>query len=75
MIHLPSLAQLDGATQMRIWLCTEPTDMRRGVYRLAEQAEQVTRQDPQSGYRFVFRRNVRQRRASASCPAVWHASM
>jgi len=54
-IHLPSLAQLDGATQTRIWLCTGPTDMRRGFYRLAEQAQQVTRQDPQSGHLFVFR--------------------
>ena len=55
MIHLPSLAQLDGATQMRIWLCTGPTDMRRGFDRLAEQAQQVTRQHPQSGHLFVFR--------------------
>ena len=33
MIHLPSLAQLDRATQTRIWLCTGPTDMRRGFDR------------------------------------------
>lgn len=55
MIHLPSLTQLDRAAKMRIWLCTGPTDMRRGFYRLAEQAQQVTRQDPQSGHLFVFR--------------------
>ena len=55
MIHLPSLTQLDRATQTRIWLCTGPTDMRRGFYRLAEQAQQVTRQHPQSGHLFVFR--------------------
>ena len=55
MIHLPSLAQLDHATQARIWLCTGPTDMRRGFDRLAEQARQVTRQHPQSGHLFVFR--------------------
>jgi transposase len=54
-IHLPSLTQLDRATQARIWLCTGPTDMRRGFYRLAEQAQQVTHQDPQSGHLFVFR--------------------
>lgn len=30
MIHLPSLAQLDRAAKTRIWLCTGPTDMRRG---------------------------------------------
>jgi transposase len=55
MIHLPSLTQLDRATRMRIWLCTGPTDMRRGFDRLAEQARQVTRQHPQSGHLFVFR--------------------
>ena len=55
MIHLPSLAQLDRAAQTRIWLCIGPTDMRRGFDRLAEQARQVTRQDPQSGHLFVFR--------------------
>jgi transposase len=54
-IHLPSLTQLDRATQTRIWLCTGPTDMRRGFDRLAEQAQQVTRQHPQSGHLFVFR--------------------
>lgn len=54
-MHLPSLAQLDGSTRTRIWLCTEPTDMRRGFDRLAEQARQVTQQHPQSGHLFVFR--------------------
>lgn len=55
MIHLPSLAQLDRAAKTRIWLCTGPTDMRRGFDRLAEQAKQVTRKHPQSGHLFVFR--------------------
>jgi transposase len=55
MINLPSLTQLDRATSMRIWLCTGPTDMRRGFDRLAEQARQVTRQDPHVGHLFVFR--------------------
>jgi len=55
MMHLPSLSQLDRAATMRIWLCTGPTDMRRGFDRLAEQAQQVTRQDPQSGHLFVCR--------------------
>ncbi len=55
MISLPSLAQLDRASATRIWLCTGPTDMRRGFDRLAEQSRQVTRQDPQSGHVFVFR--------------------
>jgi len=55
MISLPSLSQLDRASSTRIWLCTGPTDMRRGFDRLAEQAHTVTRQDPQSGHLFVFR--------------------
>lgn len=52
---LPSLAQLDRAAGTRIWLCTGPTDMRRGFDRLAEQAQLVTRQDPRAGHLFVFR--------------------
>ena len=55
MIRLPSLAELDRASGVRIWLCTGPTDMRRGFDRLAEQAQSVTRQDPQSGHLFAFR--------------------
>lgn len=55
MIGLPSLTQLDRAAPTRIWLCTAPTDMRRGFDRLAEQSRQVTKQDPQSGHLFVFR--------------------
>ncbi len=55
MITLPSLAQLDRAAPTKIWLCTGPTDMRRGFDRLAEHSRQVTRQDPQSGHLFVFR--------------------
>jgi transposase len=55
MIALPSLSQLDWASSTRIWLCTGPTDMRRGFDRLAEQAHTVTRQDPQSGHLFLFR--------------------
>jgi transposase len=55
MIHMPSLAQLDRATGMRIWLCTGPSDMRRGFDRLAEQAQQMTRQDPRAGHLFLFR--------------------
>jgi transposase len=55
MIGLPSLSQLDRASSVRIWLCTAPTDMRRGFDRLAEQAQQVTRQNPRSGHLFLFR--------------------
>jgi len=59
MLGLPSLSQLDGEdgspTKLRIWLCTGPTDMRKGFDTLAALAEQVTGQDPLSGHLFVFR--------------------
>ncbi len=55
MMPLPSLAQLDRAAGVRIWLCTGPSDMRRGFDRLAEQAQQMTRQDPRAGHLFLFR--------------------
>lgn len=55
MMGLPSLTQLDRSSTTRIWLCTAPTDMRRGFDRLAEQGQSITRQDPQSGHLFLFR--------------------
>lgn len=55
MIALPSLTALDRAQAVRIWLATEPTDRRRGFDRLAEQARQVSEQDPMGGHLFVFR--------------------
>lgn len=47
MLSLPSA--------VRIFLCVEPTDMRRGFDRLAEMVRQVIGQDPLSGHLFVFR--------------------
>ena len=55
MIGLPSLASLDGSTSMRIWLATQPADMRCGFDRLAELARSVTGEDPLSGHLFLFR--------------------
>ena len=55
MIGLPTLAQLDGAATTRIWLATQPADMRCGFDRLAELARAVTGQDPLSGHLFLFR--------------------
>jgi transposase len=52
---LPTLSQLDGATTTRIWLATQPADMRCGFDRLAELARVVTGQDPLSGHLFLFR--------------------
>jgi transposase len=54
-IGLPSLRDLDGASGARIWLAAEPTDMRCGFDRLAEQVRSVISQDPLSGHLFLFR--------------------
>jgi transposase len=45
-IGLPSLAALDHSTATRIWLATQPADMRCGFDRLAELAQVVTNQNP-----------------------------
>jgi transposase len=55
MIGLPSLSSLDRSTSLRIWLASEPADMRCGFDRLAERAAAVTGQDPLSGHLFLFR--------------------
>jgi transposase len=46
---------------IRIYLCTQPTDMRRGFDRLAEEARVAVNEDPLSGHLFVFR-NKRENR-------------
>ena len=55
MIGMPSLSSLDQGSWPRIWLATQPTDMRRGFDRLAELAASVTGEDPLSGHLFLFR--------------------
>jgi transposase len=55
MIGLPTLSQLDKSAGARIWLATQPADMRCGFDRLAELARAVTGQDPLSGHLFLFR--------------------
>jgi transposase len=40
---------------VRIWLCTQWADLRRGFDGLAEMVRQHLRQDPLSGHLFVFR--------------------
>jgi transposase len=46
---------------VRIFLCSAPTDMRRGFDGLARMAEEVFRQAPTSGHLFVFRNRRRDR--------------
>lgn len=43
---------LPGA--VRIFVCTQPVDMRRSFDRLAQTAREVVGEDPQSGALFVF---------------------
>jgi transposase len=54
-IGLPSLTVMDRSAETRIWLATEPADMRCGFDRLAELARTVTDQDPMDGHLFLFR--------------------
>ena len=55
MIGLPSLRALDRTEGTRIWLAAEPTDMRCGCDRLAEQVRSVIGQDPLGDSLFIFR--------------------
>jgi transposase len=45
----------------RIWIATEPVDMRRSFDRLAEHVRAVLELDPRSGHLFVFRSRNGQR--------------
>lgn len=58
MMRWPSLGEMDRAGTLggvRIWLSTQPTDMRCGFDRLAALAQTVTGEDPLSGQLFIFR--------------------
>jgi len=52
---------LTWGRSVRIFVCVQPTDMRRGFDRLAATAQTVTHQDPLSGYLFVFFNRCRDR--------------
>ena len=49
MLKLPSLGELDQGMSVRIYLCVQPTDMRRGFDTLAAAVKEFLGQDPFSG--------------------------
>ena len=54
MLKLPSLGELDRSTLVRIYLCAQPADMRRGFDTLAAQVKEFLKHDPFSGNLFLF---------------------
>ncbi|QAU43795.1 hypothetical protein XH83_35745 (plasmid) [Bradyrhizobium sp. CCBAU 53351] len=52
---------------VRVWLATGYTDMRRGFLSLALQVQEVLRKEPLSGHLFVFRG-----RRSDLVKVIWH---
>jgi transposase len=54
MLRLPSLGELDRGMAGRIYLCTSPTDMRKGFDTLAAVVKEFLGQDPLSGHLFLF---------------------
>ena len=54
MLRLPSLGELDQGLGVRIYLCTVPTDMRKGFDSLATLVRESLGHDPLSGHLFLF---------------------
>ena len=54
MLRLPSLGELDRGMAGRIYLCTSPTDMRKGFDTLAALVKEFLGKDPLSGHLFLF---------------------
>lgn len=54
MLRLPSLGELDQGLGVRIYLCTVPTDMRKGFDTLAALVRESLQYDPLSGHLFLF---------------------
>ena len=54
MLNLPSLGEIDRGMAARIYLCTSPTDMRKGFDTLAALVKEFLGQDPLSGHLFLF---------------------
>jgi len=54
MLRLPSLGELDQGLRVRVYLCTSPTDMRKGFDTLAALVRDALGCDPLSGHLFLF---------------------
>ena len=54
MLRLPSLGELDSGLGVHIYMCTAPTDMRKGFDSLAALVREHLKQDPLSGHLFLF---------------------
>jgi transposase len=54
MLGLPSLGELDQGLRVRVYLCTSPTDMRKGFDTLAVLVRDGLGYDPLSGHLFLF---------------------
>lgn len=54
MLSLPSLGDLDQGLRVRVFLCTSPTDMRKGFDTLAVLVREGLGHDPLSGHLFLF---------------------
>jgi len=54
MLRLPSLGELDQGLRVRVFLCTSPTDMRKGFDTLAVLVREGLGYDPLSGHLFLF---------------------
>ncbi|HUU22826.1 MAG TPA: IS66 family insertion sequence element accessory protein TnpB [Phycisphaerae bacterium] len=54
MLRLPSLGEMDRGLSARVFLCTTPTDMRKGFDTLAALVREGLGSDPLSGHLFLF---------------------
>ncbi len=54
MLRWPSLGELDEELRVRVFLCTSPTDMRKGFDTLAVLVRDGLGYDPLSGHLFLF---------------------
>ena len=54
MLRLPSLGELDQGLAVRVFMCTSPTDMRKGFDTLAALVRDGLGYDPLSGQLFLF---------------------